>query len=176
MTVLFGIFQCHFFQCYVASAIRFHIFRCKSSIRTDNYFIDSTKIISCHPKRAHQNKVFNGIASWGKTSTGWFYGIKIHLIINNLGEIIQTCFTTGGTSDTHIGVLFYLLKDLSGWVFGDKGYLMNKEKLAFVEYDGMIDFFAKPRNNTKNTYLMRLKKCLKKDLLLRPSLVSKRVF
>ena len=127
----------------------FHLFRCKLSIRTNNYFIDSTKIVACHPKRAHQNEVFKGIASWGKTSTGWFYGIKIHLIINNLGEIIQTCFTTGNTSDTNIGVLFYLLKDLSGWIFGDKGYLMNEEKLAFVEYDGTLDFFAKPRNNTK---------------------------
>ena len=44
---------------------------------------------------------------------------------------------------------FYLLKDLSGWVFGDKGYLMNEAKLAFVEYDNTIDFFAKPRNNAK---------------------------
>jgi hypothetical protein len=127
----------------------FHLFRCKLSIRTNNYFIDSTKIVACHPKRVHQNAVFKGIASWGKTSTGWFYGIKIHLIINNLGEIIQTCFTTGSTSDTNIGVLFYLLKDLSGWVFGDKGYLMNQAKMDFVEYEGTLDFFAKPRNNTK---------------------------
>ena len=44
---------------------------------------------------------------------------------------------------------FTNLKDLSGWVFGDKGYLMNKEKLTFVEYNGMIHFIAKPRNNTK---------------------------
>ena len=127
----------------------FHLFRCKSSIRTNNYFIDSTKIVACYPKRVHQNQVFNGIASWGKTSSGWFYGIKIHFIINNLGEIIQTCFTTGSTSDTNIGVLFYLLKDLSGWVLCDKGYLMNNEKLAFVEYEGTLDLFAKPRNNTK---------------------------
>ena len=105
--------------------------------------------MACHPKRTHQNEVFNGIASWGETSSGWFYGIKIHLVINNLSEIIQTCFTTGSTSDTHIGVLFYLLKNLSGWVCGDKGYLMNKDKLAFVEYEGILDFFAKPRNNTK---------------------------
>lgn len=127
----------------------FHLYRCKLSLRTGIYFIDSTKIEACHPNRVHQNLVFKGIASWGKTSTGWFYGIKIHLIINNLGEIIQTCFTTGGTSDTHIGVLFYLLKDLNGCVFGDKGYLMNQDKLAFVEYEGRLDFFAKPRSNAK---------------------------
>lgn len=129
----------------------FHLCRCKLSIRTNNYFIDSTKMVACHPKRAHQNEVFKGIASWGKTSTGWFYGIKIHLIINNLGEIIQTCFTTGSMPDTNIGVLFYLLKDLSGWVFGDKGYLMSQAKMDFVEYDGTLEFFAKPRSNTKKS-------------------------
>ena len=98
----------------------------------------------------HQHKVFKGLADWGKTSTGWFYGIKIHLIINNLGEVIQTCFTTASSSDTNICTLFYLLKDLSGWVFGDKGYLMNEAKMAFVEYNNEVDFFAKPRNNAKN--------------------------
>lgn len=127
----------------------FHVHRCKLSIRTGIYFIDSTKIEACHPKRVHQHQTFKGLASWGKSSTGWFYGIKIHLIINNLGEIIQTCFSTGGTSDTNICVLFYLLKDLTGWVFGDKGYLMNDEKLAFIEHDGKINFFAKQRNKSK---------------------------
>ena len=91
--------------------------------------------------------MFKGLADWGKTSTGWFYGIKIHLVINNLGEVIQTRFTTGSSSDTNIATLFYLLKDLSGWVFADKGYLMNEAKLAVVEYEGQIDFFAKPRKN-----------------------------
>lgn len=129
----------------------FHLCRCKLSTRTNNYFIDSTKIVACHPKRVHQNEVFKGIASWGKTSTGWFYGIKIHLVINNLGEIMQTCFTTGSMPDTNIGVLFYLLKDLSGWVFGDKGYLMSQAKMDFIEYDGTLDFFAKPRNNTQKS-------------------------
>jgi hypothetical protein len=119
------------------------------SLRTGIYFIDSTKIEACHPKRVHQHKVFKGLADWGKTSTGWFYGIKIHLVINNLGQVVQTCFTTGSSSDTNITTIFYLLKDLSGWVFGDKGYLMNEAKLAFVEYDNKVDFFAKPRTNSK---------------------------
>lgn len=127
----------------------FHLHRCRLSIRTGIYFIDSTKIEACHPKRVHQHKVFKVLADWGKTSTGWFYGIKIHLIINNLGEVIQTCFTTGSSSDTNIATLFYLLKDLSGWVFGDKGYLMNEAKMAFIEYNNEVDFFAKPRSNAK---------------------------
>lgn len=146
----------------------FHIFRCKASIRTDIYFIDSTKIVACHPKRVHQNEVFKGFASWGKTSTGWFYGIKIHLIINNLGEVMQTYFTTGSTSDTNVKVLFSLLKGLKGWVFGDKGYLMNKEKLDFAECDGALDFFVKPRNNTKKKKLKPIPDEAKKMAKKRP--------
>lgn len=148
----------------------FHLYRCKESKRTGIYFIDSTKIEACHPKRVHQHQVFKGLASWGKTSTGWFYGIKIHLIINNLGEIIQTCFTTGSTSDTNVPTLFYLLKDIVGWVFADKGYLMNDEKLTFVENGGQIDFFAKKRSNAKkkNTKTMpdEAKKTAKKRPLI----------
>ncbi len=127
----------------------FHLYRCESSLRTGIYFVDSTKIEVCHPKRAHQNKVFKGIASWGKTSTGWFYGIKIHLIINNIGQIINTRFTTGSTPDNDTVNLFHLFKGIKGWIFGDKGYLMNGEKLDFIEHNGEIDFFAKPRKNTK---------------------------
>lgn len=146
----------------------FHLHRCKASIRTGIYFVDSTRIESCHPKRAHQHQVFKGLSSWGKTSTGWFYGLKIHLVVNNLGEIIQTCFSSGNTSDTSIGVLFYLLKDLSGWVFGDKGYLMNEEKLAFVEHDGEIDFFAKPRTNTKKARKKQMSDFVQKMARKRP--------
>ncbi len=45
-------------------------------------FIDSTKLHVCHNLRINRNKVFSGIAARGKTSTGWFYGFKLHLIIN----------------------------------------------------------------------------------------------
>jgi hypothetical protein len=127
----------------------FHIYRCSRSLRTGIYYIDSTRLEVCHPKRAHQNKVFKGIANWGKTSVGWFYGIKLHLIINNLGEVVHTCFTQASTSDSNSSVLFKLLNDLDGWVFGDRGYLLNEERLAFAQYDGKIDFFAKPRKNMK---------------------------
>jgi hypothetical protein len=55
----------------------FRLYRCLCSKRTGIYFVDSTRIEACHPKRVHQHQVFKGLASWGETSTGWFYGIKI---------------------------------------------------------------------------------------------------
>lgn len=126
----------------------FHLYRCSLSLRTGIYYIDSTRLEACHPKRAHQNKVFKGFADWGKTSVGWFYGIKIHLVINHLGEIVHTCFSKASTPDNQPKIIFNLLNDISGWVFGDKGYLMNEEKLHFAQHDDKIVFYAKDRKNT----------------------------
>jgi hypothetical protein len=55
-------------------------------------FVDSTKIQICHNKRIPRNKVFAGWAKRGKTTAGWFYGFKLHLIINELGEILAFQF------------------------------------------------------------------------------------
>lgn len=51
-------------------------------------FIDSTSIAVCHNKRIQRNKVFTGLAKRGKTTSVWFYGFKLHLIINDKGEIL----------------------------------------------------------------------------------------
>jgi hypothetical protein len=134
----------------------FHLYRCSLSRRTGIYYIDSTRLEACHPKRAHQHKVFKGFADWGKTSVGWFYGIKIHLIINHLGEVVHTCFSKGSTPDTHPKILFNLLNDISGWVFGDKGYLMNDEKLVFAQHDDQVIFCAKDRKNVSKAKAKKL--------------------
>ncbi|MGA8165133.1 MAG: transposase [Waddliaceae bacterium] len=51
-------------------------------------FIDSTLLTVCHNRRISSHKVFKGAAKRGKTSTGWFFGFKLHLVINEKGEIL----------------------------------------------------------------------------------------
>ena len=51
-------------------------------------FIDSTPIQSCHIKREKQHKIFKEFARKGKSTLGWFYGFKLHLIINDKGELL----------------------------------------------------------------------------------------
>jgi ribosome-binding protein aMBF1 (putative translation factor) len=51
-------------------------------------FIDSTKIAVCHIIRAKRNKAFNGTAKHGKGTIGWFFGFKLHLRENQLGDIV----------------------------------------------------------------------------------------
>ncbi len=92
--------------------------------KTGKYFIDSTAIAVCHIRRNRSNKVFKGIAYLGKTTKGWFYGIKLHLIINNKGEIMNITLTKGNTSD--LSVVKQLIKGLVGKLYGDKGYISSK--------------------------------------------------
>jgi hypothetical protein len=84
-------------------------------------FIDSTPLAVCHNKRIKRHRVFDGFAERGKTTMGWFYGFKLHLIINHDGEIIAFALTPGN-SDDH-APLPNMIQHLFGKLFGDKGYL-----------------------------------------------------
>lgn len=117
--------------------------------KTGIYFIDSAPLEVCHPKRAHQHKVFRGWAKWGKTSKGWFYGLKYHLVVNQKGELMSFYISSGNIADNYPRVLFWLTNHLEGYLFGDKGYLMKEEKKAFVEHDHQLSCFTKNRKNAK---------------------------
>ena len=49
-------------------------------------FIDSTPLKVCRNRRIYSHKVFQACAARGKTSTGWFYGFKLRLVINDRGR------------------------------------------------------------------------------------------
>ena len=92
-------------------------------------YVDATSIKVCSNKRIKRNKVFKDLAKRGKTTIGWFYGFKLHLIINDKGEILAFQITPGNISD--VSVLESLSKGIFGKLFGDKGYISSKlgEKL-----------------------------------------------
>ena len=81
-------------------------------------FVDATAIKVCHNKRIPRHKVFAGSAARGKTSMGWFYGFKLHLIVNDRGEILACRLTPGNIDDRK--PLPNLAKTLFGKLFGDK--------------------------------------------------------
>lgn len=94
-------------------------------------YIDSKKLESCHYQRAGSHRTMKGLANKGKTSTGWFYGLKLHLIINAQAELCQVAFSSGNVSDNNANLLKTLFKRLQGVFFGDKGYLTKlKDWLA----------------------------------------------
>jgi hypothetical protein len=62
-------------------------------------FIDSTRITVCGNKRISRNKVFKGLARLGKSTMGWFFGFKLHLVVNDQGELLAFCLTPGNMDD-----------------------------------------------------------------------------
>ena len=112
-------------------------------------FIDSTALAVCENTRIQQHQVFAGKAQRGKTSTGWFFGFKLHLVINHRGEIISFCLTTGNTDDRKPVEL--LTKKLWGRLFADKGYISQslKERLQ----DKGLELITKLRKNMKQQLL-----------------------
>ncbi|CAA9356749.1 Mobile element protein [uncultured Leptolyngbya sp.] len=115
-------------------------------------FIDSTSLKVCHNRRIHQHQVFAKLAARGKTSIDWFFGFKLHLVVNEHGELLNLRLTPGNTDDRTPVVP--LLKAMFGKVFADRGYVSGRLAQQLLKTWG-ITFFAKPRRNMKNQ-LMRL--------------------
>ena len=86
-------------------------------------FIDSTKVAVCNNKRIKRNKVFKGMAEIGKSTMGWFFGFKLHLVCNDKGELLDFCITRGNVEDRNPNVMRILTKELFGKLYGDKGYI-----------------------------------------------------
>ena len=110
-------------------------------------FIDSTSLDVCLNQRIHSHKVFAGLAGRGKTSTGWFYGFKLHLVVNDQGEILRFCLTPGNIDDRK--PVPHLAKNLFGKLFGDKGYISQPLAQSLREmFD--LQLITKLRKNMKN--------------------------
>lgn len=111
-------------------------------------FIDSTPIRVCHIKREKQNKVFKGIATKGQCSIGWFFGLKLHIVINDKGEIITFLLTSGNTDDREPLKSKRFHEKVFGKLFGDKGYI-GQDLFEMLFVDG-IHLITKLRKNMKN--------------------------
>jgi len=121
-------------------------------------FIDSTPLVVCHNRRISRHRVFRGLAARGKTSMGWFFGFKLHLIVNEHGELIAACLTPGNSDDRR--PVPELSRALFGKLFGDKGYI---SKALFERlFERGVELITGVRRNMKGELL-----CLSDRLLLR---------
>lgn len=121
-------------------------------------FIDATSIKVCHNKRIRRNKVFQSLAKRGKTTAGWFYGFKLHLIINDRGEILAFQLTPGNIAD--VAMMETLSKELWGKLFGDKGYISSETAQKLFKKG--VQVFTTLRSNMKQKLL-----CWRNKVLLR---------
>ena len=87
-------------------------------------FVDSTPLKVCHNKRIPRHRVFEGLAERGKTSMGWFFGFKLHLVVNDRGELLSFALTPGNVDDRK--PVPEMARGLFGKLFGDRGYISQK--------------------------------------------------
>jgi hypothetical protein len=119
-------------------------------------FIDSTLLAVCHPKRSRRHRVFGGLARWGRNSLGWCYGFKLHLLINDVGELLA-CRLTVANVDDRVPVPA-LVAEVQGKVFGDRGYI--SQALFATLFAQGVQLITKLRKDMKNKLLPMIDKLL----------------
>lgn len=124
---------------------------CSLSAKTGIQFIDSTSIVVCSNLRINRHKVFQGSAARGRTSEGWFFGFKLHIVVNDRGELLALRVTPGNVSDANKAVVTGLARGLHGKLFGDKGYL-SKDVFEQLWHQG-LQLVTNIRRNMKQRLL-----------------------
>ena len=119
-------------------------------------FIDSTPLQVCHNLRIKHHKVMAGLAERGKTSTGWFYGFKLHLVIDDCGQLLNICFTPGNVSDLKVAPT--LTQDLFGKLVGDKGYI--SQPLFEQLFSRGLQLITRIKRNMRNKLMLLFDKLL----------------
>lgn len=127
-------------------------------------YIDSTSLNVCHAKRISRNKVFKGFARLGKSTKGWFFGFKLHIIIDNNGNLMSAKITKGNVDDRT--VVPKMTVDINGLLFADKGYISRSLFLRLLAKG--LKLITGIKRNMKNI-LMALNE---KVLLRKRSLVE----
>ena len=119
-------------------------------------FVDSTSIAVCGNKRIVRNRVFQGLAARGKTTMGWFYGFKLHLVINEVGELLAFHLTPGNVNDRQ--PVPQMAQQLTGKLFGDKGYISAQLFQGLWEQNVQLVTYI--RRNMKNILMPLMDKIL----------------
>ena len=143
------------------------LLHCLKGQETRIYFADSTCLKVCHNKRIFNHHVFQGLAARGKTTMGWFFGLKLHLILNNKGQIMAVKISPANTDDRV--ALIGMIKDLKGKCFADQGYI-GKQVFETLWQKG-VHLITGVRKNRRNYLLSYLDK-----ILLRQRFIIETVF
>lgn len=122
---------------------------CKRGSGTGISFIDATALKVCHNLRIPSHKVFKGSAARDKSSTGWYYGFKLHLAVNEKGEILGFYVTAANVDERE--TVDWITQNLQGKLIGDKGYLSQAlfERLMARG----LKLITKLRRNMKNRFM-----------------------
>lgn len=132
-------------------------------------FIDSTALSVCDNHRIHNHKVFAGLAQRGKGSMGWFYGFKLHLVVNDCGELLACQITPGNVDDRE--PVPALSRRLFGKLIADRGYISQALFEQLLNTFG-VQLITKLRKNMKNRLMPLMDKLLLRKRAIIESIVD----
>ena len=124
---------------------------CRCAEEDNVFLMDSTTLPVCHNKRIRQHRTFKEDAARGKTSMGWFYGYKLHLVVNRACEIVSARITAGNVADVSMVEELTLSRGLKGKFFGDRGYISKKIQ-EFMQLNG-CEIITRTRSNMADPVL-----------------------
>jgi transposase len=119
-------------------------------------FMDSTTWVVCHNRRIHSHKVFKSLAKRGKNSMGWFYGFKLHLVVNDRGELLAFRLTPGDVDDRR--PVPDLTQGLTGKLIADRGYI--SQRLFDELWERGLHLITRIRKNMHNKLMPLMDKLL----------------
>lgn len=99
--------------------------------------IDSTAMPVCKNIRIYVHKTMKRIATKSKTTTGWFYGLKLHIITDLNKNILLLKFATANIDDRI--VLDEFLDQLKhSLILADAGYISPRLQLKAIKRNNVI--------------------------------------
>lgn len=119
-------------------------------------YIDVTSLNVCHPKRISRNKVFKGLAELGKTTKGWFFGFKLHVIVDEKGNLMRVKLTKGNVDDRH--VVPEMTQGMTGLLFADRGYI--SQELFLKLFKRGLKLVTGLKKNMKNKLMIGYEKIM----------------
>jgi len=136
-----------------------------SGHKTGTYYVDSTHFAVCKNIRINRHRTFDGLASRGRSSIDWFYGFKLHMVINENSEIVAIKITKGNVDDRKAFEKIVTANGLQGRCYADKGYI-SKNMFHRIYQRGLIIITGIKRN--MKDYLMPIldKIMLKKRFII----------
>ena len=131
-------------------------------------FVDSTRVRVCDNRRISSHRVFADVAECSKTSMGWFYGFKLHLVINHTGDLLDVALTPGNIDDRK--PLRKFAERLHGSLYADRGNHISKDLREELGAQG-VNLVYKVRKNMKRLDLSVSDEVLLKKRMLIESVI-----
>ena len=131
--------------------------------------MDSTALSVCDNHRIHNHKVFAQVAQRGKGSMGWFYGFKLHLVVNDCGELLACQITPGNVDDRE--PVPALSRRLFGKLIADRGYISKALFEQLLDTFG-VQLITKLRKNMKNRLMPWMDKLLLRKRAIIESIID----